>query len=340
MTGSAEAATESAAAELFAVLQGYRISHAIFVAANLGIADLLVEEPRTAAELALQTNTQQDALFRLLRALASVGVFRLDGDRFSLTPRSQALRSDVPESLRSASYFHSEVSEPAWSGLLESVQTGQASFPHRFGADFFPWLGAHAEIGVHFQNMMASLNLGTNAAVTGAFDFQQFRQIVDVGGGNGSLLAAILKASPNARGVLFDLPAVRQQAIANLTVEGVIHRCDVLSGDFFESVPIGADCYALRWILHDHDDARCERILGNVRKAIVPDGRLLVLEMLIDETALDWRSCFLDLQMLINFGGKERTVAEFTGLFERAGFAVESTAPAGLSLHIIAGTPV
>jgi O-methyltransferase domain/Dimerisation domain len=322
------------------MLQGYRVSHAIFAAAKMGVADLLIDGPRTAADLAAETNTERDALLRLLRALAIVGVFDYDGDCFSLTPRSQMLRSDVPGSLWSAGIYHGAAAEPAWSGLLQSVQTGKASFPELFGAEFFPWLGAHPEIGANFQNMMSSLNLGTNAAITGAFDFQAFRRIVDVGGGNGSLLAAILKASPSARGVLFDLPAVREQAIANLTAEGVIDRSDVVTGDFFESVPAGADCYTLRWILHDHDDERCERILGNMRKAIAPGGRLLVLEMVIDETALDWRSCFLDLQMLINFGGKERTMAEFTELFERTGFALESAVPAGPALHILAGAPV
>ena len=330
------------AAALLRMMRGYWISQAISTAARLGIADLLQDGPRTSAELAARADLPATSLHRLLRALASVGVFaELADGTFGLTPLGDCLRTDTPGSLRASGIVMGELLYPAWGELLHSLRTGRPSFERVFGADFFAHLAAHPEQGGRFQEMMANLNLLTNAVVPAAYDFSGFSTIVDVGGGNGSLLAAILRANPAAHGILFDLPHVLEPARRQLLDAAVADRCELVGGDFFTSVPAGGDAYLLRWVLHDFDDEQAVRILSACRAGISREGRLLVVEQVVsgrDEPG-DWTTTFLDLQMLILLGGRERTEAEFRELFAAAGFRLRRVIPTESPLSILEGVP-
>jgi hypothetical protein len=329
-------------AAMLRMMRGYWISQAIFTAVRFGVADLLADGPRTPEDLAAATGIPTASLARLLRALAGEGVFADLGDAgYGQTPLSDCLRSDAPESLRASGIVMGEVLFPAWVGLADSLRSGRPSFSDRFGAEFFPYLNAHPHLGSRFQEMMADLNSRTNAAIPVAYDFTRLRHVVDIGGGKGSLLAAILQAYSQVRGTLFDLPDVVEQARINLTEAGVVERCEVIGGDFFTGVPTGADAYILRWILHDFDDDRAVKILRACRAAIAPEGRLLVVERMVEPGAdpASRANNFQDLQMLILLGGKERTEEEFSRLFEAAGFALRRTIPTGAALRILEGVP-
>ena len=315
---------------LLRMLRGFWVSQAIAAAAQLGIADDVAEGPRSCADLAELTGVPARSLHRLLRALASVGVFaEVDEERFGLTPLADCLRTDVPGSLRASGILTAELLHPAWSELLHSLRTGGPSFERVFGAGFFAHLAAHPERGERFQEMMAHLNLVTNSAIPAAYDFSGCRTIVDVGGGNGSLLASVLATNASTRGILFDVPHVLDQARRQIATAGVDARCELVGGDFFASVPTGGDIYLLRWILHDFDDERAARILRACRAAMPPEGRLLVIEQVVagEGEPGDWMTKFLDLQMLILLGGQERTEAEFRDLFAAAGFRLRRVIP-------------
>lgn len=342
MTRDAASVGESPTATLLRMMRGYWVSQAIFAAARLNIADLLRDGPQPCAALAERTGVPARSLYRLLRALASVGVFTEVGeDTFALTPLAEPLRSDAPGSLRASGVFMAEVLYRVWNELLPGLHTGRSQFERVFGAEFWEHLAAHPELGEPFQDMMADLNVLTNAAVAAAYDFAGVRCVVDVAGGNGSQLAAILQSNPQLRGVLFDLPYALDQARRQLTAAGVVDRCELVGGDFFERVPTGGDAYLLRWILHDYDDEQDVRILRNCRAAMPPDGRLVVVELLVPsgEVPTSWVPKFLDLQMLLNSGGRERTEAEFRDLFAAAGFRLQRVLPTQSPMSILEAVP-
>jgi hypothetical protein len=330
------------AAALTRMIRGFWISRAIYAAARLNLADHVGEDPVSCAELAELAALPERSLFRLMRALSSVGVFDEASPRaFRSTPLSTLLKSDVPGSLRSTAFFMGEVLYPAWGNLLSSLKSEQPSFADTFGTDFFAYQAAHPEHGKAFQEMMAGLNRATNAAVPRAYDFSGIGRLVDVGGGNGSQLAAIMQANPEIRGVLFDLPHVLESARQNLAEAGVIDRCELIGGDFFDGVPEGAEAYLLRWVLHDFDDDRSVKILQRCRSAMGPSGRLLVIEQVMPafgETP-SWVSAFIDLQMLLLLGGQERTEEEFRALFEAADFELRRTIPTDSPHSIVEGIP-
>jgi hypothetical protein len=334
--------SESPATVLLRMMRGYWVSQTIFTAARLNIADLLRDGPQTCAALSDRTSVPERSLYRLLRALASVGVFvEVEERTFALTPLAELLRSDVPGSLRASGVFMGEVLYRVWNELLPGLQSGEAQFGRVFGAEFWEYLAAHPELAVSFQDMMADLNALTNAAVPAAYDFSGVDCIVDVAGGNGSQLAAILQANPRLRGVLFDLPYALDEARRQLTATGVIDRCEVVAGDFLERVPEGGDVYLLRWVLHDYDDERNIRILRNCRAAMPDHGRLLVVELVIGSGSDPdgWTPRFLDLQMLLNFGGQERTEAEFRSLFSAAAFQLQRLIPTRSPMSILEAVP-
>lgn len=301
---------------------GYWVSKAIYVAARLGVADLLAGGAKTVEQLAAGTGAHAPTLRRLLRALAGVGVFREDArGRFELTPMAEFLRSGVPGSQRG---FVLHVGESpswlAWDGLLGSVRTGESAFRTVHGEEVFPYYAAHPESNEPFNAAMVELSNVVAAAVLEAYDFSRYQRIADVGGGRGGLLAAILKATPAARGVVYDQPEVVAGAHATMEAAGVAGRCEYAGGDFFESVPGGADAHVLKWIIHDWDDERALRILRNCRRALADGGRLLLVETVVPEGNEPSFSKWMDLQMLVMTGGRERTAAEYRELLAAAGF--------------------
>jgi len=324
------------------LVDGYQISQAIHVAATLGIAEFLADGPRTSDDLATMTDTHPRALYRLLRALASVGVFAEDDDRrFALTPLGDCLRADAPEPVDGWAAF---VGRPyhwqAWADLLHSVRTGENAFRHLHGMDVWEYRAGHPEENAIFNRAMTANARRAAESVLAAYDFGGFRRVVDVGGGRGALLAAVLARHTETRGVLFDLPHVVANAERLLADAGVADRCEIVGGDVFAAVPDRGDAYILRAILHDWEDAEALAILCSCRRAIAADGRLLVLEWLVG-TPHDGRGGKVSaLNMLVGPGGRERTREEYATLFATAGFRLTDVFPSDIGLAVIEGVPM
>ncbi|MGO4445824.1 methyltransferase [Mycobacterium sp. 2YAF39] len=314
---------------LLETAQGAWVSQALYAAAKLGIADELADGPRTADDIAAKVGAHPDSLFRLMRMLAGRSVFnhRADGT-FELTAMGQALRADVPDSIRSMVLFIGSPEHWAeWGELLHSVQTGLPAPEKLYGKPYFDHLDEAPEQAALFNDAMSTMASLANGLVVPAYDFSAFRLIVDVGGGHGRLLSAILQSAPTARGVLFDLPSVVAGAGPLLDDAGVTSRCAIEGGSFMDSVPDGADAYVLKSIIHDWDDDISEKILRNVRTSIAPNGRLLLLEVVLPERATANWGAVLDTEMLVSTGGRERTRAEFANLMARCGFRLTRVVP-------------
>lgn len=308
---------KAAASQLMQMVNGYQVSQAICVAATLGIADHLASGVRSSDDLAEATSAHPQSLYRLLRALASVGVLH-EGDarQFSLTSLGAGLRSDVEHSVAPwARMVGRAYYRDAWSELLHSVRTGENAFAHAHGTGVWQYRIDHPEESLIFDRAMSSFVPAVAAAVLAAYDFERFEVVMDVGGGQGALLAAILSRNPLQRGILFDQPQVVEGARAVLLAASVAERCQVVGGDFFLAVPEGADAHVMKWILHDWDDERSIAILKCCRRAIRPDGKLLVLDAVLAPPNEGARAKFADLNMLAVPGGQERTRVEFASLF-------------------------
>jgi predicted O-methyltransferase YrrM len=302
------------------MITGYRTTQMISVVAKLGIADLLKDGPKGVDELAQVTNTYAPSLYRLLRAVASVGIFAEDDQRrFALTALAEPLRSDVPGSLRAIAIFAGELWRwQAWGHLLQSVQTGKTASHHAYGMEWFDYLAHHPEAGAVFDAAMATSE--RHHAVVAAYDFSKIATLVDVGGGKGILLAAILQANPQLHAVLCDTPQVTARAHEFLRETGVANRCEIVEGDFFTELPSGGDAYLLSLILHDWEDEQAIKLLESCHRTMNPQGKLLVIEQVVpcgNEPSL---SKLLDITMMVETGGHERTEAEFRSLFTSAGF--------------------
>jgi hypothetical protein len=318
--------------ELYSIIGGHRVSQALYVTAKLGIADLLKSGSLSSAELAQVTETYEPALYRLLRFLTGVGLFREPAPRrFALTPLGAGLCADVPGSLRANTLMQlDEAHWPAWGQLLYSVRTGRTAFGQVHGAEFFDYLGRHSEPAAVFNQAMTSNAARSGAAITRAYDFSGIQRIVDVGGGHGLFLATILQAYPAMHGVLFDQPDVIQGAAAALEMLGVADRCEIVAGDFFAAVPHAGDAYLLRQIIHDWDDAQATTILTNCRYAMRQSGKVLVVERaLVADHRESLGALHLDMEMLVNLGGLQRTDAEYGALFEAAGMQPGAVVPLG-----------
>lgn len=316
---------------------GYQVTQAIAVAARLGIADLLAEGPKRSDDLAQATDTHAPSMYRLLRALASVGVFtEIAPGEFDSTPLSRFLRSDSPDSLRGYALMHAE--PVLWRGwdLFHSVRTGEPGFEHVYGMPFFEYLSRNPPVRAVFD---AGMNArARHHAVAETYDFDAVDTLVDVGGGQGALLAAVLRAHPRLQGILFDLPHVIAQADALLG--DAAGRWQVAGGDFFIDVPAGGDAYALSWVVHDWGDDESVEILRNCRRAMSPDGRLLLIERVLPSANAPAPSKFGDLNMLVlTAGGRERTEAEFRSLLDRAGFTLSRILPTSTEVSIIEAIP-
>lgn len=327
---------------LWRMTNGFQVSQAIHVVATLGIADLLKDGPRSADELAEATGTHASALYRILRALASVGVFAEQSDgRFGLTPLAEHLQTDVPGSLRSWAML---IGRPyyfaSWGHLLHSVKTGEPAFPHVYGMPAWEYRASHPEESALFDGAMTGLSLAEAEAVVRSYDFSSIGVLVDVGGGKGALLAAILAANPALRGILFDQPHVVADAKDLLERAGVADRCEVVDGDFFKAIPGGADAYLLKSIIHDWDDASAIEILRKCRSAMADSARLLVVERGIRPANEPDPAKFIDLMLLVMLGGRERTAEEYERLYTEAGFKLTNTIHTDSLLDIIEGVPV
>lgn len=319
------------------LLTGYWLTQAVYVAAKLGIADLLTSGPRSAADLALATRVHAPSLYRLLRALASVGVFvEQDGQRFALTPLAECLR-DAPGSQRSLALMVGEEQYRAWGELLHCVTTGQTAFDKQYGMPLFDFLAQHPDKAKVFDEAMVGVHGRETAAMLDAYDFSDLGLLVDIGGGNGSLLTGVLQRHPKLRGILYDLPGVAERAKANIAAAGLSERCQVVGGSFFESVPSGADAYLLRHIIHDWDEQKCLQILGCVHRAIGPQGKLLLVEGVVPPGNGPSFTKLLDLAMLVVPGGKERTAGEYEALFATGGFSLTRIVPTKAEVSVIEG---
>jgi hypothetical protein len=324
------------------IITGFRLTHLVITAAELGIADHLVDGPRTSAELAPLIGANSDALYRVMRALAALGVLTLlDGGRFGLGPLGQHLRSDIPGSLRPlARFWNLEANRRPWQELLHSTMTGECAFEHHFGMEKFAYVDARPDIAAIYNAGMASISGHIGQTIVEAYEFGSFGTIVDVGGGNGSLLAAILQHYSAPRGVVFDLPHAEPSARVYLEGEGLADRCDFVGGSFFEAVPTGADAYVMRLILHDWDDSASTAILKTCRRAMSPDSKLLVVERLLpDGIALNFEAFMADINMLVQFGGRERTTDEFAALFKSADLCLARVIPTGTIFQIVEAIP-
>jgi len=319
---------------------GYWTSQAIYVAAKLGIADLLKDGPRTAHDLAAQTATHEKSLYRLLRALASLGIFAEDDNRrFVLTPDAELLRRDVPGSQWATAVMVGEDHYRAWAELLYSIRTGANAFERVFERPVFEFLSEHPEKAAIFDQAMVGIHGRETAAILDAYDFSNFAAVTDIGGGNGSVMCGLLGRYPALHGTLFDLPGVIERARKNIEAAGLADRVHLVSGDFFSSVPQGADAYLLRHIIHDWDDALALRILENVRREMREGGRLLVIESVIPPGNEPFFGKLLDLAMLVGPGGQERTAEEYRDLYGKAGFRLARIVPTQSEVSVIEGVP-
>jgi hypothetical protein len=303
------------------LLAGSVATHLLYVMAELGLADLLADHPRTSAQLAASSDTNADALQRVLRGLAMLGVVaRLADGRYALTPVGACLRSGVPGSLQPlARLVGAPVIQQAWSSLQHTVQTGQPAFDRALGFDFGQWLDTDPDGAERFHSMMGEITDRVAAGIAAGYDFSGVSSVVDVGGGTGSLVRAILRANPQVRGTIVDLPHARGLAHHGIAVDRLGDRCNFLAGDFFESVPDNADVYVLKSVLQEWDDARAVAILTTCRRAMTPTSRLLVVEgQGQGETDL----ALGDLLLLVMSGGRERTLEEQRALLHRANLHV------------------
>ena len=334
-------AGQSAARQIDDMSRLYYLSRAIHVAAELGIADHLTEEPVTAASLAQKTGTNSAALKRLLRFLSAYRIFEESApDGFRNTALSAVLRDDHPQSVRAnqrriRAFWWSAVGD-----LEHSIRTGEAAFAHVHGVPFFQYLKSDADIQRRFDDGMARKSDADDAAIASAYDFSRFDRIVDVGGGRGGLLVRILMRAPDATGVLFEQPQVVEQA-TRLDDAGLLDRTQKIAGDFFESVPDGADCYVIKGVLHDFDDDQCVGILSNCRTAMNADGCVLIANQDLPAT-IDGPhpNLTMDIQMMTLLGGRERSVSEWSELFRRSGLKLGDTIDTGVGFTLIEGRPI
>lgn len=325
-------------AQLGQMITGYWNSQMIYAAAKFGIADLLGDGPKSVEQLASATNTKPALLYRLLRALASVGIFAEDehGD-FALTPLAEPLRSNVPGSQKSLALMMGADQYRAWANLADTLQTGDNAYEQEFGKPIFEHLAEHPEKARIFDDAMTGIHGRETSAILDAYDFSGIQVIADIGGGNGSKITAILQKYPHMRGILFDLPHVVERARPNIEEAGLSERCQLLSGSFFEAVPAGADAYVMRHIIHDWDDAKSIAILKNCHAVMSPGQKLLLVESVIPPGNEPFMGKLLDLTMMLIPGGKERTEAEYRELYDQTGFDLVRIVPTDSEVSVIEG---
>jgi len=328
------------------MIMGFRLTQMIYVAAKLSIADMLKDGPQTVEALARATGAQASSLYRLLRALAAVGIFAEDEEgRFRLTPLAEPLQQGVAGSVRpEALVFGERARWRAWGELLYSVANDESAFRHINGMTSWEYLAANPELSANFDDYMTAGTLLQTASVVAAYDFSggqdaPIRTIVDVAGGHGAFIAAILRANPQMRGILCDAPHVIAGAQPVLEAAGVKERCEVVPCDFFSSVPEGGDAYVLKQIIHDWDDEHALAILKVCRRAVPENGRLLLAERVILPGNAPDSAKLTDLHMLVVYGGRERAETEFNRLLSDAGFRLTRVVPTEGGFSIVEARP-
>lgn len=332
--------------ELVRLVAGYQVAQTIYAAASLGIADLLRDETQSSAALASASATDGSSLFRLLRALVSIGLLdEVTPDCFKLTPLGSCLRSDSASRGRSlALWLGGENMWRTWGDLLHCIRTGESAFSHVFGTDnVFDYYAAHPELEEITSAGFAALTFYFAAAVVEAYDFSKFGAVADVGGGRGALLATILEKNPKLRGILFDLPHVARASATLLEEAGVTSRCEITAGDMFKSVPGGADAYILSRVIHDWDDERSKVILGNCRAAMPSTAKLLLVERVLPDLAArspgNQGRFLADINMLVRTGGRERTAEEFRVLLAAAKFELVRVVSTSTEISVVEAEP-
>lgn len=315
----------------------YWVSKILFATAKLGLADQLTAEPKSAAEIAGSLGVHAPSLHRLMRTLASLGILsEQSNSRFSLTPLGQALKTGAPGSARSTLLsFCSPWFSRGFDNIMHSLTTGKSGFEHAHGKPVFDYIGEFPEEAALLSEAMNGFHGEEPPQVAAAYDFSPFKTIIDIGGATGNMLSAILARHAEPRGILFDMPHVVKDAPEFLKSRNMTDRIKIESGNFFQSVPVGGDAYLLSHIIHDWSEEQCLAILGNVRKAMKPDGRLLIVEMVLPEGDAPHPGKILDIVMLVMPGGQERTQAEYATLMAKAGFKLTRIVPTKSAVSVV-----
>jgi SAM-dependent methyltransferase len=344
---------------MFRLAASFFISNAIYVAAKLGIADLLAQGPRTATQLAHTTNTHAGALRRVLRLLVNYGIFTeheapASGSTaaaaqenpdplFSLTPLGATLRADVPGSTRAGALLYGGLTQRPWNDLLYSVTTGEPSFHHVYGKSSFEYLAEHPDQARNFDLAMSDFTTQLAISVAAAYDFSHFTSVTDIGGGNGTLLIQLLNSNPKLHGTVFDQPQVIERTTEHIRRLGFSDRLHVVAGNFFESIPEGSDAYTFKHVIHDWNDEQARAILQTCRRAMRPGAKLLIIEGVypphIDQSENSRGATANDVNMLVCTGGRQRTEHEFQSLLASSGFRLARIIPTPSRVAIIESSP-
>lgn len=323
-------------AQMMQIITGFWTSCCVYNAARLEIADLVYNKPQTAEELADAVHADAPSLYRVLRALAGVGIFSENEEgKFSNTALSETLRSSVPGSMKAMAIAQLGDHYGAWGNLLYSIKTGETSFDRVEGMSVWEFYETHPFEGNNFMKAMTGATVAAISNVLPFCDLSSFKTIVDIGGGNGAFLMAALDAAGNAKGIVFDDEYVVAETEKEIASRGLADRCSVHAGSFFESIPSDADGYVLKHVLHDWNDSDSMRILTNCRKAMKNDSKLLVIEAVIPEGNVPHPGKFMDINMMAMTGGKERTLKEFATLFDQAGLKLHSVTATNSALSIM-----
>ncbi len=324
---------------LFQMLTGAWVTQSIATAARFGIPDALASGPKTVDELAAKVGANAGATKRLMRMLTGIGVFAsAEGGRYALTPLSERLREDTPGSLKHMFIAETDgVHWRSWEKVADAVRTGLPRPLAVFGMPAFDYYSKFKDEGEQFGRAMANVSGFASQAVLDAYDFSRFQTVLDVGGGNGSMVLSILKRYPKAKGIVADLPYIEAQAKASIQEAGMADRCRFQAADFFQGVPEGADAHVLKFILHDWNDEESVQLLKSCRSAIAPDGRILVLEVVVPESSGPDLSHLMDMNMMVMTGGMERTAKEYESLLARGGFQLTRIVPTASPFSVIEG---
>jgi hypothetical protein len=323
-------------AQIMKFIVGKWVSKPIYVAAELGIADMLAEGSKSIEELAYASQSHAPSLYRMMRALASVGIFsETEGNRFELTPMAECLRKGAMRSI--ALMFNADWSEKAWGYFMDSVKTGETAFEKAYGIPICDWLEENPQVAEIFNDANGIKAASSHRAIVDVYDFTAINTLIDVGGGIGTLMAEILTANPLMKGIVADTPSVIEETEKVIQARGIEDRCQAVECDFFKDIPPGSDAYIMSNILHDWPDEQCRIILTNCKRAMKTESRLLVVEMIIPSGNEPSVAKLLDLEMLVITGGRERTEAEFKYLFESSGFKLSRIIPTKESICIIEG---